>query len=120
MIKTIIIDENKILNEIERELKKILSDSVYFTYSQDKYLEILNKDVNKGITLKKVLENKGIEISECIAFGDAHNDLEMLELAGMGVAMGNAHEVLKSKVQYVTDTNDNNGVAKFLKQIYKI
>lgn len=120
MIKSIIIDENEVLYEIEKNLKNILGDSVYYTYSQDKYLEILNKDVNKGITLKRVLKTKGIDISDCIAFGDAQNDLEMLELAGVGVAMGNAHETLKNRVQYTTETNDNNGVAKFLKEIYRI
>ena len=120
MIKSIIIDENDILEKVEKELRDILGNTVHFTYSQDKYLEILNKDVNKGLTLKNVLEEKGIEMSECIAFGDAHNDLEMLELAGIGVAMGNAHEVIKNKVQYITETNDNDGVAKFLKNFYKI
>lgn len=120
MIKSIIIDENNVLEEVEKELREILGNSVYFTYSQDKYLEILNKEVNKGLTLKNVLEEKGIEMSECIAFGDAHNDLEMLELAGVGVAMGNAHEILKSRVQHITDTNDNNGVGKFLKKFYDI
>lgn len=120
MIKSIIIDENNVLEEIEKELKNILDDTVYFTYSQDKYLEILNKDVNKGLTLKKVLEEKGIEMSECIAFGDAHNDLEMLELVGIGVAMGNAHEVLRAKTKYITETNDNNGVEKFLKKMYVV
>ena len=120
MIKCIIIDENNVLEEVEKELREILGNSVYFTYSQDKYLEILNKDVNKGLTLKNVLEEKGIEMSECIAFGDAHNDLEMLELAGVGVAMGNAHEILKSRVQHITDTNDNDGVGKFLKKFYDI
>ena len=120
MIKSIIIDENDILEKVEKELRDILGNTVHFTYSQDKYLEILNKDVNKGLTLKNVLEEKGIEMSECIAFGDAHNDLEMLELAGIGVAMGNAHEVIKNKVQYITETNDNDGVAKFLREVYGV
>ncbi|MGL5152424.1 MAG: Cof-type HAD-IIB family hydrolase [Cetobacterium sp.] len=118
MIKSIIIDENHILEEIEKELRDRLGDAVYFTYSQDKYLEILNKEVNKGATLKNVLRKKGIEMSECIAFGDAHNDLEMLQSVGIGVAMGNAHEVLKNKVKNITDTNDEDGVAKFLKKIF--
>ncbi|MGL6168931.1 MAG: Cof-type HAD-IIB family hydrolase [Fusobacteriaceae bacterium] len=117
MLKTIIIDENEILNTVEKNLRKVLGDSVYYTYSQDKYLEILNKLVNKGETLKKVLKEKGIEMSECIAFGDAQNDIEMLKAVGVGVAMGNAHESLKQSADYITDTNDNNGVAKFLKNI---
>lgn len=56
-------------------------------------------------------------MSECIAFGDAHNDLEMLKLVGVGVAMGNVHEVLRTKTKYITETNDNNGVEKFKKLI---
>lgn len=117
MLKTIIIDENEKLNLVEKKLREILHDSVYFTYSQDKYLEILNKLVNKGETLRGVLKEKGIEMSECIAFGDAQNDIEMLSAVGIGVAMGNAHESLKQSADYITDTNDNNGVAKFLKTI---
>ncbi|MGL5989303.1 HAD family hydrolase [Cetobacterium sp.] len=76
-----------------------------------------HKLVNKGETLKRVLKEKGIEMSECIAFGDAQNDIEMLKAVGVGVAMGNAHESLKQSADYITDTNDNNGVAKFLKNI---
>lgn len=120
MIKAILIDERVVLKGLERELKEILGDSVYYTYSQEKYLEILNKDVNKGLTLKNVLKQKGIDMSQCVAFGDAENDLEMLQLVGMGVAMGNAHDFLKEKVSHVADTNDNNGVEKFLKVLFKI
>lgn len=118
MIKGIIIDDNEGLNEVEKNLKEILGDQVYYTYSQDRYLEILNRDVNKGKILKNVLEEKGIEMADCIAFGDSLNDLEMLESVGIGVAMGNAHKSIKNKVSHVTDTNDNNGVVKFLEKIF--
>ena len=113
--KAIIIDEAKILRDIESNLKEVLGDEVYYTYSQARYLEILNKDVNKGITLKKVLEEKNIPITCCVAFGDAHNDIEMLTMAGIGVAMGNAHPDVKKIADHVTDSNNENGVANFLK-----
>jgi hypothetical protein len=113
--KAIIIDEAKILKDIERNLKEILGDEVYYTYSQEKYLEILNGDINKGLTLKNILEEKNIPITCCVAFGDAHNDIEMLTMSGIGVAMGNAHPDVKKIADHVTDSNDENGVANFLK-----
>ena len=51
------------------------------------YLKILNKNVNKGLILEKVLKNYDISVEECVAFGDANNDLEMLTVVGYGVAM---------------------------------
>ncbi len=53
-----------------------------------------------------------------IAFGDNENDIEMLQLAGTGVAMGNAPDHVKSAADMVTDTNDNDGVYKILKQVF--
>ena len=46
-----------------------------------------------------------------MALGDANNDIEMLEFAGLGVAMGNSSDYVKKLANYVTDTNDENGVA---------
>jgi hydroxymethylpyrimidine pyrophosphatase-like HAD family hydrolase len=59
----------------------------------------------------------GITAEETICIGDNENDLSMIEYAGMGVAMGNATDVLKSVANYVTDTNDNDGVAKAIEKL---
>ncbi|MGL5983593.1 MAG: Cof-type HAD-IIB family hydrolase [Cetobacterium sp.] len=114
MTKALFIDERVNLLEIEKEIKNRLGDRVHLTYSQERYLEVLNKDVNKGKTLKSILSQKNLLIENCIAFGDANNDKEMLTMAGFGVAMGNAEENLKKIAQFITDTNDNDGVSKFL------
>lgn len=54
----------------------------------------------------------GIDREKIIAIGDSENDLSMIEFAGMGIAMGNAIDIVKNKADFITDTNDNNGVAK--------
>ncbi|WP_153053380.1 HAD hydrolase family protein, partial [Streptococcus suis] len=53
---------------------------------------------------------------EIMAMGDANNDLEMIEFAGLGIAMGNANEQVKAIAQDITDTNENNGVAKAIEK----
>lgn len=105
-------------NNFCQALKKLFGSEVYTAKSQYFLFEILNKNVNKGIVLKKVLKTYGITPEECVAFGDASNDLEMLTSVKYGVAMGNSSLELKSQVNYITDTNDNNGVAKFLKKYF--
>lgn len=109
---------SKEFNEFCEEIRKIFGNKVYTAKSQNFLFEVLNKNVNKGLILEKVLKSYGISTQECVAFGDATNDLEMLTMVKYGVAMGNSDLELKNKVNYVTDTNDNNGVAKFLKKYF--
>ncbi|MGL5052716.1 MAG: Cof-type HAD-IIB family hydrolase [Cetobacterium sp.] len=116
MTKALFVDERINLLEIEKKIKNKLGEKVYLTYSQEKYLEVLNCDVNKGKTLERILKENKLDLESCVAFGDANNDKEMLIMVGCGVAMGNAEEELKNIANYITDTNDNNGVCKFLEQ----
>ena len=60
---------------------------------------------------------KKIEIKDVMTIGDENNDIEMLEFAGIGVAMGNAKQHIKDKADYVTDTNENDGVAKAIEKL---
>lgn len=106
------------LENVHNEVQKILGNQVYTAKSTDILYEVLNKEVNKGLVLKRVLKTYGISPDECVAFGDATNDIEMLRAVKYGVAMGNATREVKSSVDYITDTNDNNGVAKFLKKYF--
>ena len=107
-----------VFNELCNEIAKEFAGKVYTAKSQDYLFEILNKNVNKGVVLRKILKSEGIDMEDCVAFGDALNDLEMLMEAGYGVAMGNSSLNVKNRVRYVTDTNQNNGVAKFLKKYF--
>ena len=75
-------------------------------------IEINDVGVDKGRGLMELGELLGIRPEEVMAFGDGDNDIRMLQKAGIGVAMGNALDNVKAAADYVTDTNDEEGVAK--------
>ena len=77
--------------------------------------EGFNKEVNKGATIRYLTSRLDIPLSECMAFGDGINDLEMIQMCGIGIAMGNAVEKVKQDADYITDTVLNSGIAKALK-----
>ncbi|MCC0639751.1 MULTISPECIES: Cof-type HAD-IIB family hydrolase [unclassified Clostridioides] len=79
--------------------------------------EVMSKGTSKGIALKKFCEILGIDSKEVICIGDNENDISMIEFAGLGIAMGNATDEVKSKADFVTDTNINDGVAKALRKV---
>lgn len=119
MPKVVFIGEHEKLVEIEKEIKEKIGDEIHIAFSSDTFLEAMNKDVNKGITLKWILNHFGITAEECAAFGDAQNDLEMLHAVKYGVAMGNADEEFKKKLNYTTLSNDEDGIVAFLKPYFE-
>jgi len=81
------------------------------------FVEILDPTVNKGHGLRQLCQSVGIPLEEVIAFGDGDNDLEFISMAGWGVAMKNAREVVKEAADEVTEwTNDEDGVIKMLQR----
>ena len=89
------------------------------TYYPEKGLgiiDLLDKGCSKGAALRYLASYYGLMPEEILAIGDNHNDLEMLEFAGVGVIMGNCVEDLKSRGFYETASNNENGVALALRQ----
>lgn len=81
-------------------------------------IELYTPETTKGIALKYVSEYLGFKPEDIVAFGDAHNDIEMLEYAGIGIAMKNAQDVLKEHADYVTKySNTEDGIVHFLKDL---
>ena len=76
----------------------------------DEGIDIISKDGGKANGIQKVLEFYGMTKEEIIAFGDSDNDMDMLEFAGIGVAMGNAEESVKAVADYVTTDIDEDGI----------
>ena len=72
--------------------------------------EMMLKGVSKGATIQNFMESMGEPIENAYAFGDSTNDIEMLEMAGTAIAMGNGAELAKAVADYVTDTVDNDGL----------
>ncbi|WP_304341135.1 HAD family hydrolase [Metaclostridioides mangenotii] len=111
ILKFTIIEENNIsiLPVIKEELEKI--EGLKITSSWENNIEIMSEGVDKGQAIKMLCEHLNIDRSEIMAFGDNYNDIEMLEYAGLGVAMGNSNDDIKESADYVTDTNEESGFA---------
>jgi Cof subfamily protein (haloacid dehalogenase superfamily) len=98
-----------------------LSSHCSLVKSNPEYLEFMDIGVSKGSTLKSWLANKQLSEKNLIAFGDAENDLEMLTLAGLGIAMGNASPGLKEKFPRISAwTNAEEGVARELAKLFNL
>jgi 5-amino-6-(5-phospho-D-ribitylamino)uracil phosphatase len=83
-------------------------------------IEIVRKGLNKAVGLQKIAHYFHIPQNRIIAFGDEDNDFEMIEYAGVGVAMGNGIQELKTLANHTTKTNEEEGVAHFLEDYLNI
>lgn len=92
-------------------------EGLYITSSLKSNVEVNDIRANKGGALIRLCETLGVDISETMALGDSFNDREMIEAAGMGVAMGNAEDEIKRLAQFVTKTNDEDGVAYAIEKL---
>ncbi|MFO7323300.1 MAG: HAD family hydrolase [Chloroflexota bacterium] len=79
-------------------------------------VEVLPPGASKGAALRIMLRNMGINPANVMAMGDAENDIEMLQVAGLGVAVGNASEALKAAADEVVAPNDDDGVAEAIER----
>ena len=84
----------------------------------DKYLFISRKGGNKASGVKRLCDYFRVSMSETITIGDDRNDIDMLEEAGLGVAMGNAQEDIQKIADYVTASNEQNGAALALEKFF--
>lgn len=79
------------------------------------FMDITAKGVNKGRALREVAASLGFTIEKTMAIGDGDNDVSMIQAAGIGVAMGNSTDDVKSKADFITDHIDNDGLQKAFK-----
>ncbi|HOJ78499.1 MAG TPA: HAD family hydrolase [Bacillota bacterium] len=86
-------------------------------YSEDWFLEVFDPLVSKGQALTWLVGQLGLTLEQVIAFGDGYNDLDMLRVAGLGVAIDKAPAAVRSVADTVISGPESNGVAKFLKEL---
>ncbi|MBU3134078.1 Cof-type HAD-IIB family hydrolase [Clostridium gasigenes] len=98
------------------EITKTFGNFLHIVSSGVNNFEIMQKDSSKGNAAKMLAKRLGITKDEVICIGDSENDLSMIQFAGMGVAMGNAMDLLKSEADFITETNNNSGVAKAIEK----
>ncbi|WP_199247740.1 Cof-type HAD-IIB family hydrolase [[Phormidium] sp. ETS-05] len=92
--------------------QRFTPDQLYITKSHTHFVEALHPMVNKGVAVRYLAEEVlGITAAEVMAIGDNYNDLEMLEYAGLSVAMGNAPEAVQAKAHWVAPSVEAHGAA---------
>lgn len=109
--------DDKRLAAVKEELSML--EGIAVSSSGHENLEINDCMAQKGIALEKFVRNNNISLAETMAIGDSYNDLSMFKRAGRAVAMGNADEAIKAQADFVTATNNENGVAKAIWQVLK-
>lgn len=92
------------------ELKKRYHGLLNIYRSEPFFLEIMPKGVDKAQSLQKLLNSVGLTSDQMICCGDGFNDLSMIEFAGLGVAMANAQPVIKESADFITRSNDEDGI----------
>ena len=109
--KMMFVDEPEILENLIPNLSDSFKENHNIVRSMPVYLEVLHPQASKGHAVAKLAELLGLDASEVMCIGDQGNDKDMIEYAGMGVAMGNAIDEIKALANFITTTCDEDGVA---------
>jgi len=111
--------EHETLKELRAHLNEFHADIIEHRMwgAPWNVIEVVKAGVSKATGLEVIAKDLGIMQENIIAFGDEDNDMEMIQYAGIGVAMGNANPMLKAVANHITDTNDNDGIALFLERL---
>lgn len=109
-------DDEEALIGLENHWKRRLAGSLDVFRSEPYFLEIVPKLIDKANTVSVLLEKLNISPENIIAIGDGVCDVTMIQLAGLGVAMGNAQDSVKSCADYITGSNEEDGVAQVVKK----
>jgi Cof subfamily protein (haloacid dehalogenase superfamily) len=116
-IKVVGIGEESRLRVRRQELMEAFAGQMYVVQSAFDLLEFLHPEISKENGLRTIAWDLGIDPTEIVAVGDGHNDIGMLQFAGLGVAMGNAHDEVKRAADYVTLSNAEDGVALVIEEM---
>ncbi len=114
--KCLMTGEPEYLVKIEKELKEKYAGELNIFRSEPFFLELMPKGIDKAAVLKRFLPFLGVEQQEVICCGDGYNDITMIEFAGLGVAMANAKKEVLEAADYITASNDEDGIAKVVEK----
>ncbi|WP_298298451.1 Cof-type HAD-IIB family hydrolase [Hydrotalea sp.] len=117
--KIMMIADADTIQIMQKALEPLFGKTLNMLTSKPIFLEAMQKDASKAKAVAQLIQEYHITTDEIITIGDNFNDMEMIGMAGTGVAMGNAPDAVKSVAKYVTDTNNNDGVAKAIQHFLK-
>ena len=102
--------------QAEKELSALVADKMEVFRSDPIFVELVPKGIDKAQSLARLLDVLHLSAADLTAFGDGYNDLTMIRYAGQGVAMANAVPELRAEADYITLSNDEDGIAEFLEK----
>ena len=109
--KLLMTGDASLMIKAEEELAEIVGNRMDVFRSAPFFIELVPKGIDKAQSLNRLLEHIGLSTNDMIAFGDGYNDLSMLKLAGVGVAMANAVPEVRAEADFITKSNEEDGVA---------
>ncbi|MGX7262950.1 Cof-type HAD-IIB family hydrolase [Enterococcus crotali] len=115
--KILVAAQPEYLQEHWQNILAPFENSVSGMFSAPMYFEFTDQGIDKANALEQTLKPLGIHPEHIISFGDGHNDLSLINYAGMGIAMGNAVTELKNAANKITASNNEEGIAKALAEL---
>ncbi|MCC7494233.1 MAG: HAD family phosphatase [Fimbriimonadaceae bacterium] len=114
--KLILLDDPAQVEELYRRWHAELGDQLYVTVSDPEYLEFMNRGANKGWALRELCRRLGVDPANTVAFGDARNDIPLLQAAGTSYAMADARPELQAVADHLAPSHDDDGVAQVMER----
>jgi hypothetical protein len=115
--KLVVVGDPEALDTLGRELRGLFRDRLFIAKSLPYFLEFASPEVSKGSGLAFVAERLGFTPAETVAFGDGENDIELLDWAGYGVAVANAHDDILVRADFVCPSAQDQGVAQVIEAL---
>jgi Cof subfamily protein (haloacid dehalogenase superfamily) len=112
--KLVVIGNPEVLQGLKERMIARFDGRLYISTSLPYFLEFASPEVTKAAGLEFVAEHLGFSREGTVAFGDGENDLELVDWAGFGVAVANAHDLVKERADFVCPSVDEEGVASVL------
>jgi Cof subfamily protein (haloacid dehalogenase superfamily) len=112
--KLVVIEDPEVLDDLKQRMLARFDGRLYISKSLPYFLEFASPDVTKAAGLDFVSEHVGFSRERTVAFGDGENDVELIDWAGYGVAVANAHDRVKEVANFVCPSVDEEGVAQVL------
>ena len=109
--KMLMVGDGDYMATVEKNIQERMNGKLSVYRSEPFFLEIMPNGIDKAASIERLLLHTGIKREEVIACGDGFNDLSMIQFAGLGVAMENAQDIVKKNADYITTSNDEDGVA---------
>lgn len=103
-------------NMLYDQIGGLLTDDVYYTVANDELVQIMSRKATKWNGIKAMLEALNIPQADTIYFGDDNDDIEPIRMCGVGVAVSNAIKGVIDEADYITGSNDEDGVAHFIER----